>query len=140
MRRQEGTIVQRWKIFLLWAALLFAAGAVVVCVGRRPMDSLRGEEIARVTVRLIPPSTQYTLTETEALEQVAALCRDVRIYRHASPTDMAGQFVEYSIEKKDGSRLTVQPFGTLLWINGTCYKTASAPSEALNLCANQLAG
>lgn len=117
---------------------LAALSAVWLCAGRAPLRDLSTQQLRSVTVRMIPPSVQFELRGTDVLEQASALLREVRVYRHMSPQPASGQFVEFVLEMQDGTRVTVQPLGSVVWLNGECFAAKSAPNEALSAFANKL--
>lgn len=59
-------------------ALLVCAAAALLLIGRRPLRGLDAAQVAFATVRLSPPDRE---TEAPDLERLAALLREVRIYR-----------------------------------------------------------
>ena len=127
----------RRRIGFIFVALILIAGILWwLLSGRHPYADLRADQIQSASVRLIPPSVQYELSA----DQIEDLCRQMQsvvIYRTFSPEPMAGQFVEFTLTFQDGAVHTVQPFGTLISLDGIFYQTAYEPSEALNQFANQ---
>ena len=121
------------------AALLLAAlAAGLLLYGRKPFRGLEAVDIAAVSVTLIPPDVTLELDETE-MGTLAELLGEVRITRpDQSWTEYAGQAVQFTVTFTDGTETEVTGYNPFLIIDGTGYRTAYEPCEALNRFANEL--
>ena len=69
----------------------------------------------------------------------ADLLADVRITRpDQSYSEYAGQTVLFTVTMADGTAANVTAYNPFLIIDGTGWRTAYAPCEALNRFANEL--
>ena len=132
----------RKRLLFSIGALLLAgtvlAGGILLFWGRRPFRDLAAEDIRSATVRLVPPDTAVELNAGE-IKALAELLGDVRITRpDQSYTEYAGQAVQFTVTLADGTVTEVTAYNPFLIINGTGYRTAYGPCEALNAFANRL--
>ena len=73
------------------------------------------------------------------IETLAELLGDLRITRpDQSYTEYAGQAVLFTVAMADGTETTVTAFNPFCIIDGTGWRTAYEPCEALNRFANEL--
>ena len=104
-------------------------------------DGFRGLEaadIAEAAVLVGPPDVTLELEGAE-IGTLAELLGDVRITRpDQSYTEYAGQTVLFTLTMTDGTKTSVGAFNPFLIIDGTGYRTAYEPCEALNRFANEL--
>ena len=121
------------------AALLLAAlAAGFLFYGRKPFQGLEAADIAVASVTLIPPDVTLELNEAE-MGTLAELLGEVRITRpDQSWTEYAGQAVQFTVTFTDGTVTEVTDYNPFLIIDGTGYRTAYEPCEALNRFANEL--
>ena len=121
------------------AALLLAAlAAGLLFWGRRPFRGLEAADIASASVTLMPPDVTLELDEAE-MGTLAELLGEVRITRpDQSWTEYAGQAVQFTVTFADGTETEVTGYNPFLIIDGTGYRTAYEPCEALNRFANEL--
>ena len=121
------------------AALLLAAlAAGFLFYGRKPFQGLEAADIAVASVTLIPPDVTLELDEAE-MGTLAELLEEVRITRpDQSWTEYAGQAVQFTVTFTDGTLTEVTDYNPFLIIDGTGYRTAYEPCEALNRFANEL--
>ena len=104
--------------------ILLTLAAGLLFWGRRPFRGLEAADIAAATVLVGPPDVTLELDAGE-IETLADLLADVRITRpDQSYSEYAGQ--------------TVTAYNPFLIIDGTGWRTAYAPCEALNRFANEL--
>ena len=102
-------------------AILLTLAAGLLFWGRRPF---RG-----VTLEL----------DAGEIETLADLLADVRITRpDQSYSEYAGQTVLFTVTMADGTAANVTAYNPFLIIDGTGWRTAYAPCEALNRFANEL--
>ena len=119
-------------------ALILAAAAGVLLCGRRPFRGLEAADIAEAAVLVGPPDVTLELEGAE-IGTLAELLGDVRIIRpDQSYTEYAGQTVLFTLTMTDGTETSVGAFNPFLIIDGTGYRTAYEPCEALNRFANEL--
>ena len=121
------------------AALLLAAlAAGLLFYGRKPFRGLGAGDIASASVALMPPHVTLGLDGAE-MGTLAELLGEVRITRpDQSWTEYAGQAVQFTVTFTDGTETEVTGYNPFLIIDGTGYRTAYEPCEALNRFANEL--
>ena len=127
-------------IFIGGAALavLLALAAGLLFWGRRPFRELEAADIAAASVTLMPPDVTLELDEAE-IETLAELLGDLRItWPDQSYTEYAGQAVQFTVTFADGTETEVADYNPFLIIDGTGWRTAYEPCEALNRFANEL--
>ena len=127
-------------IFIGGAALavLLALAAGLLFWGRRPFRELEAADIAAASVTLMPPDVTLELDEAE-IETLAELLGDLRItWPDQSYTEYAGQAVQFTVTFSDGTETEVTDYNPFLIIDGTGWRTAYEPCEALNRFANEL--
>lgn len=127
-------------IFIGGAALavLLALAAGLLFWGRRPFRELEAADIAAASVTLMPPDVTLELDEAE-IETLAELLGDLRItWPDQSYTEYAGQAVQFTVTFSDGTETEVADYNPFLIIDGTGWRTAYEPCEALNRFANEL--
>ena len=132
----------RKRLLFSIGALLLAgtvlAGGILLFWGRRPFRDLEPADIASASVTLMPPDVTLELDEAE-IKALAELLGDVRITRpNQSYTEYAGQAVQFTVTLADGTVTEVTAYNPFLIIDGTGYRTAYGPCEALNAFANRL--
>lgn len=119
-------------------AVLLALAAGLLFWGRRPFRDLEAANISAASVTLMPPDVTLELDAGE-IETLAELLRDLRITRpDQSYTEYTGQTVLFTLTMTDGTKTSVGAFNPFLIIDGTGYRTAYEPCEALNRFANEL--
>ena len=119
-------------------AVLLALAAGLLFWGRRPFRDLEAADIAAASVTLMPPDVTLELDAGE-IETLAKLLGDLRITRpDQSYTEYAGQAVQFAVTFADGTETEVMEYNPFLILDGTGYRTAYEPCEALNSFANKL--
>ena len=119
-------------------AILLTLAAGLLFWGRRPFRGLEAADIAAATVLVAPPDVTLELDAGE-IETLADLLADVRITRpDQSYSEYAGQTVLFTVTMADGTAANVTAYNPFLIIDGTGWRTAYAPCEALNRFANEL--
>lgn len=119
-------------------AVLLALAAGLLFWGRRPFRDLEAADIAAASVTLMPPDVTLELDEAE-IKTLAELLGDLRITRpDQSYTEYAGQAVQFTVTFADGTETEVTDYNPFLIIDGTGWRTAYGPCEALNRFANEL--
>ncbi len=119
-------------------AVLLALAAGLLFWGRRPFRDLEAANISAASVTLMPPDVTLELDAGE-IETLAELLRDLRITRpDQSYTEYAGQAVQFTVTFADGTEAEVMDYNPFLIIDGTGWRTAYGPCEALNNFANDL--
>ena len=119
-------------------AILLTLAAGLLFWGRRPFRGLEAADIAAATVLVAPPDVTRELDAGE-IETLADLLADVRITRpDQSYSEYAGQTVLFTVTMADGTAANVTAYNPFLIIDGTGWRTAYAPCEALNRFANEL--
>lgn len=119
-------------------AVLLALAVGLLFWGRRPFRDLEAADIAAASVTLMPPDVTLELDEAE-IKTLAELLGDLRITRpDQSYTEYAGQAVQFTVTFADGTETEVTDYNPFLIIDGTGWRTAYGPCEALNRFANEL--
>ena len=119
-------------------AVLLALAAGLLFWGRRPFRDLEAADITAASVTLMPPDVTLELDEAE-IKTLAELLGDLRITRpDQSYTEYAGQAVQFTVTFADGTKTEVTDYNPFLIIDGTGWRTAYGPCEALNRFANEL--
>lgn len=119
-------------------AVLLAVAAGLLLRGRRPFRDLEAADIAAASVTLMPPDVTLELDGAE-IGTLAELLGDLRITRpDQSYTEYAGQAVRFTVTFADGTETEVTDYNPFLIIDGTGWRTAYGPCEALNSFANEL--
>lgn len=119
-------------------AVLLALAAGLLFWGRRPFRGLEAADIAAASVTLMPPDVTLELDAGE-IETLAELLGYLRITRpDQSYTEYTGQAVLFTVTFADGTETEVMEYNPFLILDGTGYRTAYEPCEALNSFANEL--
>lgn len=119
-------------------AVLLALAAGLLFWGRRPFRDLEAADITAASVTLMPPDVTLELDEAE-IKTLAELLGDLRItWPDQSYTEYAGQAVQFTVTFADGTETEVMEYNPFLILDGTGYRTAYEPCEALNSFANEL--
>ena len=119
-------------------AVLLALAAGLLFWGRRPFRDLEAADIVSASVALMPPDVTLDLGEAE-IDTLAELLGDLRITRpDQSYTEYAGQAVQFAETFADGTEMEITDYNPFLIIDGTGWRTAYEPCEALNSFANEL--
>lgn len=125
-------------------SLAFAAIILVIAVfafprvfGKKPFADLRAEDIANVSVCLLPPDKTVVI---EDYTKLVNTLNEVVIYgEDQSFTKYSGQAVIYTITFQDGTVITVNAYNPFIIIDGIGYQTKHGPCEGLSQIANELA-
>ena len=119
-------------------AVLLALAAGLLFWGRRTFRDLEAADITAASVTLMPPDVTLELDEAE-IKTLAELLGDLRITRpDQSYTEYAGQAVQFTVTFADGTETELTDYNPFLIIDGTGWRTAYGPCEALNRFANEL--
>ena len=119
-------------------AVLLAVAAGLLLRGRRPFRDLEAADITAASVTLMPPDVTLELDGAE-IGTLAELLGDLRItWPDQSYTEYAGQAVRFTVTFADGTETEVTDYNPFLIIDGTGWRTAYGPCEALNSFANDL--
>lgn len=118
--------------------VLLALAAGLLFWGRRPFRDLEAADITAASVTLMPPDVTLELGEAE-IATLSELLGDLRITRpDQSYTEYTGQAVQFTVTLADGTEVEVTDYNPFLIIDGTGWRTAYEPCEALNRFANEL--
>lgn len=129
MKNKKYAVIVTVIILLVLAAVM---------MGKRPFRSLKAEQIASMTVTLIPPDVTIEL-EPEQIQQAATLISQIITYqKDQSYTDYAGQGVIFTITMTDGTKHSIIEYNPFVVIDGVGYRTKQEPCEQLNRFANEL--
>ncbi len=106
--------------------------------GKMPFKDLSVNNIASVSVELLPPDKSFDLTDDDIAE-LTEILNSVVIYNKDSSHDQyAGQAVIYTITKTDGTILTINAYNPFLIIDSVGYKTKYEPCQELNSLGNKI--
>ncbi len=108
-------------------AILLTLAAGLLFWGRRPFRGLEAADIAAATVLVGPPDVTLELDAGE-----------IETRPDQSYSEYAGQTVLFTVTMADGTAANVTAYNPFLIIDGTGWRTAYAPCEALNRFANEL--
>lgn len=107
-------------------------------VGVRPFKEISEDEIARVSVELLPPGEVLELSESD-ISALVEILRTVTIYRKDdSYGEYNGQAVIYTITRTDGSETIINNCNPFLIVDGVGYRTKYGPSEELSRLGNEI--
>lgn len=129
------------QILLAVLCILVLVGAVLAktfLLGKKPLKSLRTDEVSSATVELYPPDVTLQLTEDEIKQLVPILNRVVTYQRDDTYGEYCGQAVIFTLTRTDGTQLRVQAYNPFLVIDGAGYRTKYGPCEELNALGNKL--
>lgn len=124
--------------YIAGAAVLLLAVGVLLSRGYRPFRNLEAADITAASVCLTPPDVTIQLDRAE-IETLSGLLRAVRVTRRDdSYPQYCGQAVTFSLTMADSTETRVMAYNPFLVIDGTGWRTAYEPCEALNGFANRL--
>lgn len=123
------------------AAVLIAAAILIVLVCifavKRPFLHLNADDIASAEVFLIPPDVTIPITDRAKISELSTILREIRLYEvDDSGRYYDGQLVQATIVLHTGETHTIGAYGSFLFLDGICYRTEYAPSQALNAFGN----
>ena len=123
------------------AAVLTAAAIliVLVCVFavKRPFLHLNADDIASAEVFMIPPDVTIPITDRAKISELVDILREIRLYAvDDAGRYYDGQLVQATIVLNTGETHTIGAYGSFLFLDGVCYRTEYAPSQALNAFGN----
>lgn len=130
-------------IICITTCLVAAAITVLVLmagnrIAVKELAGLSEEDIKEVMVLANPPGKEASLSQEEIRELVESL-NSVTVYRKDnSYNEYAGQWVEFSITKTDGTELEVAAYSPFIIINGEGYQANYESCQAMNGLANRV--
>lgn len=132
--------MKKKAVLLAGTVILLVCGALIgkEMIETKPFKDLSKNDIAEVTVKLLPPDTAFTVNDEEVKELVEILNRVVTYREDDSYTEYAGQAAVFTIIRTDGTQLTVNAYNPFIIIDGIGYRTKYGPCEELNSFANRL--
>lgn len=134
MKKLTGRVIG--AIMVLCLSAIFFIG--IRSRGEKPFKDLMPSEITAASVRLVPPDMEMELTEAE-IAQLVNLLNNVVIYqRDESYSEYAGQWVEFTLTKQDGTQLSVAVYNPFIVMDGAGYRIKHDSCEELNRFANSL--
>lgn len=107
-------------------------------LGKMPFKDLSVDNIASVSVELLPPDKSFDWTDDDIIELTEMLNSVVIYNRDNSYDQYAGQAVIYTITKTDGTVLTINAYNPFLIIDSVGYKTKYEPCEELSSLGNKI--
>jgi hypothetical protein len=108
--------------------------------GSKPFSGLEAENIESVELLMNPPGTQETITDRKQIAQLVEILNAVTTYEEDDTYDeYAGQWVQYTLTMKDGTKKTIAAYNPFIIVDGTGYRTEYEPCEKLNALGNRLA-
>lgn len=125
-------------------ACVIAACVAVACIvvallparGRKPFADLDAADIASVQMTVTPPQDPVDIDD---IPQLVEYLHDLVIYERKNiPDDSVGQYVQLTVDMKDGAQKVIGVYNPFLIIDGMEYRTEYEPCEAFNNYANTL--
>ena len=135
---------EKQKVLLILGICMAVVGILVIVLipivkrgkGSRPFENLTGEEIASVTLEIVPPGKRIPV---ENLTEFVELLQKVVVYeKDSSWEDYAGQSVKFEILMRNGTEKIVVAYNPFVVIDGVGYQTKEKPCEELGAYANSL--
>lgn len=116
--------------------LLLPSCGISGAPANQPFSDLTAADIESASVYLIPPGKTVEIAEFKELADYLA---DVVIHEEDnSYTEYYGQNVTFTVEKTNGTQVTVMAYNSFIVIDGVGYRCEYAPCEALSSYANRL--
>lgn len=135
-RQVPGKSKKVWvRAGIIVVAVLCLVG-VKALLGTRTMMHLHAQDIDRIEVSVTPPGTVLTATGADVSDVVALLSQAVT-YGPKEP--VAGQAVDLTIYKLDGSVQQVVVCGDYLEVDGRGYRLRESDGEKIDAWAASLA-
>lgn len=107
--------------------------------GEYPFKSLKLEDVETVELLVQPPNTVTEVIESTQIQELIEVLHRVIIYeKDESWRDYNGQYVQYTIKKKNTENITIGAYNPFLIIDGIGYKTEYQPCKDLNNLANSI--
>lgn len=125
------------RLLLGAAALVLAAvGAVLLFGGTKPLRHLRAQDLASVTLQLSPPGGSVRI-EKEDFPELAGILSGITVCPDKD-ADLAGQWANFNLVKKDGTQLRIGICDPVLSLDGTGYRCRGAAGRRLEEFARRI--
>lgn len=109
--------------------------------GKKPFKDLQTADVIKVEVLIQPPNITKEILESTQIQNLVGILNKVVIYKKDNSWgEYSGQYVQYTISKKNGEIITIGAYNPFLIINNVGYKTKYQPCEDLNALANSISG
>ncbi len=123
----------------LLAAIIsaFICILIISCAssGTKPFSSLTSDEISSVKVTCTPPNKTVETDDKDRIDELIKILNKLTVYNEDSK-EYAGQSVEFTIYKTDGSETKINAYNPQLIIDGVKYSTSYDPCEELSNLGN----
>lgn len=106
--------------FLVIAVLLLCA--VFPLLGQKPLQSLDTGKIEKIKVTLQPPEESAMIEDSQDIEELASLLKNIVVSRKTKKNDYMGQSATFNIYFKDGSSKECILFAPLFCVGGNWYQ------------------
>lgn len=129
------------RLLIIGSAVIIVAVILLLIIqpwGKKPFKDLSVNNIASVSVELLPPQKSFDLSGDDIAELTEILNSVVIYNKDSSHTQYAGQAIIYTITKTDGTILTVNAYNPFLIIDSVGYRTKYEPCEELNALGNKI--
>ncbi len=125
------------RLLLGAAALVLAAvGAVLLFGGMKPLRHLRAQDLASVTLQLSPSGGSVRI-EKEDFPELAGILSGITVCPDKD-ADLAGQWANFNLVKKDGTQLRIGLCDPVLSLDGTGYRCRGAAGRRLEEFARRI--
>lgn len=109
--------------------------------GKKPFKDLQTEDVIKVEVLVQPPNTTKEILDSTQIQKLVEILNKVVIYKKDNSwKEYNGQYIRYTITKKNSEIITIGVYNPFLIINDVGYKTKYQPCEDLNALANFIIG
>ncbi len=131
--------MKKWIITSLFILLTITILIVINISGEKPLKDLKVKDIEKVEVFLQPPNIKKEVTDKEQIQKLVETLNRIVIYKkNNSWGNYNGQFVQYTITKKNGEIIKWGDYNPYIVLNGVGYKAKYQPCEELNALANKI--
>ncbi len=109
--------------------------------GKKPFKVLQMDDVIKVEVLVQPPNTTKEISDSAQIQKLVEILNNVTIYKKDNSwREYSGQYVQYTITKKNREVITIGAYNPFLIIDDIGYKTKYQPCEDLNALANSIIG
>ena len=126
---------------LICAVIIILVVLLLNLLGKKPFKVLQTDDVIKVEVLVRPPNTTKEISDSTQIQKLVEILNEVVVYKKDNSWgEYDGQYVQYTITKKNGEIITVGSYNPFLIINDVGYKTKYKPCEDLNALANSIIG
>lgn len=126
---------------LICAVIIILVVLLLNLSGKKPFKVLQTDDVIKVEVLVQPPNTTKEISDSSQIQKLVEILNRVVIYKKDNSwREYSGQYVLYTITKKNGEVITIGAYNPFLIMNDVSYKTKYQPCEDLNALANSIIG